>query len=255
MKISINILTWNNKETIIDLLNNVKGDVADIEHEYIFIDNNSNDGTLDLISDWIVRNLANNFSFVRNSENLGISKGKNQGIDLSEGDYILMLDGDVMPVPNTIRLMAKWLDENKDKHAIGMYPNKFALEQNKGGQVHHEEYCKDLYKPVKFKCCCLYYGMFRRSIFKKGLRMNEKGEFGKPGYGWEDHDFYKRMQKAKVDQYVAHINNEKGKYYHKINSSIRAMGHEKYKETSVIRNKQFKKEWDNGSGQGSRKSS
>ena len=239
MKLSINILTWNNKSTILMLLAAVKLDMEGIEHEYIFVDNGSNDGTVEAISNWIANNDVHNSVFIKNEKNVGISKGKNVGIDVSLGEYILMLDGDVVPVHNSIPLMIEWLDNNKDKHALGMFPNKFSTTPD-----HAETRCNELIGFRDFKCCCLYYGLFRRSMFEKGLRMNVEGEFGKPGYGWEDHDFFERMKAAGYKQYVAHINKESGKYYHAINSSIRAMGRDVYIETSKNRNKQFKGIWE-----------
>jgi hypothetical protein len=98
-------------------------------------------------------------------------------------------------------------------------------------------------KPI-IRRCCIYYGIFRTSLFENGLRFNEDGEFGKPGYGWEDHDFYERMNKMGVIQYVANVNKPNGKYYHAINSSIRVMGHGEYMNTSRVRHEYFKKIWE-----------
>lgn len=237
--ISINILTWNNASTIIDLMNAAKKEVEFLEHEFIFVDNGSTDGTSDLISKWISDNVKDNFTYIRNSENRGISVGKNQGINNSNGDYIMMLDGDIVPVDNSIRLMVDWMEKNVDKVAIGMYPNKFTI--SKDMAVKH---CDELVNIKEHPCACLFYGIYRRKIFDDGLRLSEEGEFGKPGYGWEDHDFFKRFTSAGHIQYVAMINNNTGLYYHKINSSIRAMGREKYVDTSRARGKQFHEVWD-----------
>ena len=249
--ISVFILSWNNKKTIQKCAQAAFEDVKDMEHEFIFVDNGSDDGTVDLIGEWITGHLKDNFKFIRNSENKGISHGKNAGIDASCGEYILMLDGDVVAVPNSVKLMLAWLEEN-GKDALGMFPNKFSNTPD-----HAETYCNELIGFREFKCCCLYYGLFRRKIFDSGLRLSVDGEFGKPGYGWEDHDFFLRMKQKGIIQYVAHINSEKGKYFHDINSSIRAMGHDKYIETMRSRDKQFKETWEgkSGSGQGSDKPS
>jgi len=239
LKLSINILTLNNKDTILKLLEAVKADMEGIDHEYIIIDNGSTDGCGDLIGDWITSNLSDNFNFVRHQDNLGISVGKNRGIGLSRGEYILMLDGDVVPVANSIPVLIKWLEDNPDKHAIGMMPNKFVTSSDMA-----EERCEKIVEVDKHKCCCIFYGLFRRSIFDRGLRMCEEGEMGKPGYGWEDHDFYQRMKQAGIDQYAGEINKHGGRYFHAINSSVRAMGRNKYMETSRLRSKQFKETWD-----------
>lgn len=233
MKVSINILTWNNRKTIEKILVVLHEEMKDVPHEYIFVDNGSDDGTKDVLRKWPFT------VYVDNPKNYGISIGKNQGINASTGDYILMLDGDVVPVPNSIRLMLNFLEDAVNVDALGMFPNKFSTSED-----HAEKRCEKLVGFRKYKCCCLYYGMFRRKIFDAGLRLSEDGHFGKPGYGWEDHDFFKKMQLFGIDQWVAHINRENGKYFHDINSSIRAMGREKYIDTSILRHKQFTERWD-----------
>ena len=238
MKLSINILTWNNESTILKLLEAVKGDMEWIDHEYIIIDNGSTDNTNNLVDSFFADSLSDNFSLVRNKENLGISVGKNRGISLSEGEYILMLDGDIVPVANSIPVLIQWLEDNPDKHAIGMLPNKFVTSPDMA-----EKRCDKLIEVKEHKCCCLFYGLFRRSMFANGLKMCEEGEMGKPGYGWEDHDFYKRMQQAGFEQYAGEINKHGGRYFHAINSSIRAMGREAYMETSRLRASHFKEVW------------
>lgn len=237
--ISVNVLVWNNKSTIVKTLTAIENDLKDTSHEYIIVDNGSTDGSCDLVSGWIADSLPANSNFVCHQENLGISVGKNRGIGLSKGEYIFMCDGDVVPVPNSIRMMIAWMDSNIDKVAIGMHPNKFVTSPDMAGGV-----CEKLADVKEHRCACLYYGLYRRRIFDGGLRMSEDGEFGKPGYGWEDHDFFERFKKAGHTQYVADINNHTGRYYHHINSSIRAMGREVYMETSRARGKQFHEAWD-----------
>jgi glycosyltransferase involved in cell wall biosynthesis len=243
MKVSVNILCWNNLDVLEMSLPMLLEELKYIDHEIIFVDNGSTDGSKEFMLKWKEKHpwLLTNLMF--NSENMGISKGKNQGIDHSRGEYIFMMDGDVCPVPHSILKLIKFLDENKDKHAIGMYPNKWTDQDGKSGATYFETRCEQLFEPVVHKCACLFYGMYRRSIFKDGLRLCEDGAFGEEGYGWEDHDFFKRMQKEGVIQYVAHINHPKGRYYHKINSSIRSMGDKVFRKSLSDRSKQFKEIW------------
>jgi glycosyltransferase involved in cell wall biosynthesis len=248
MKLSVNILAWNTLDTIEITLPLLIDELKGYEHEIIIVDNGSEDGIDDYIK------MFPRVKFIKNEENRGISIGKNQGINASSGDYLLLLDGDVVPVPNSISLMMEFLDEHENIHAIGMYPNKFVNEPNSGHKVMHEEYCYELFEPALHRCACLFYGMYKREMFDYGLRMTEEGEFGQPGYGWEDHDFYLKMKRMGYQQYAADINSPRGRYFHKINSSIRNMGHETYRETSKRRSKQFKEIWD-ASGQGSDKTS
>lgn len=228
--LSVNILTWNTFRTLVDTLEVLKQELVDLDSEIIIVDNGSNDGCEKLAT-------------IANPTNLGISKGKNQGIDASKGNYILLIDGDIVPVPNSIRLLAKHLDENKDCQAIGFLPNKFSQQQNKNGQTHfHETYCHKLEPIEEHKGHCIYYGMYRKEVFEK-IRFDE--EYG-VGYGWEDLDSYMQMEALGIKQYVAGINHKCGKYYHAINSSINnkgCLGFEKYMETSRARSIIFKRKW------------
>ncbi len=236
VKISVNILTWNCLDTLQDSLYPIMEEVKMFDSEVIVVDNGSDDGTDEFLAD-------KDIVYKRYKRNMGISKGKNAGIKLSKGEYIMLLDADVLPVPNSIRLMVKYLDENPKQDAIGFYPNKWTNQKNKFQCKYHETFCEELFDVKPINRCCIYYGMYRRKIFDDGLMLNEEGEFGKGGYGWEDHDFFNRMKKRGIVQMVAHVNNEKGRYYHNINSSIRAMGRNAYDITSKQRLKAYRKIW------------
>lgn len=227
MKLSVNILTWNTIKTLHDTIHILKKELAGIDAEVIIVDNGSTDG-------------SQNFATIKNEVNLGISKGKNQGIDRSKGEYILLLDGDIVPVPNSIVCLVDYLDRNNEVDALGFYPNKFSIQKNGHRALFHEEFCHTLFDVKPHVTHCIYYGIYRRKVFDLGIRMDES--YG-VGYGYEDLDFFMQMKEKKITQYVAHINHAGGKYYHEINSSIRQMGYEKYMETSKERSKIFNHKW------------
>jgi glycosyltransferase involved in cell wall biosynthesis len=231
LKLSVNILTWNCIDTLRETLDILHDDLKDIEYEIIIIDNGSTDGCAELAT-------------IRNEGNQGVSIGKNQGIKASGGEYIFMLDGDIVPVKNSINCLLEWLETNKGEYAIGFYPNKFTNQKNKNGQVHHETYCRYLFEPRIHTQAIAFYGLFRRSMFDDfWIMFPEEGPFGECGYGWEDSDLYMQMRDAEIQQWVAGINSPIGRYYHEINSSIRLMGHDKYMATSRARGEAFNKKW------------
>lgn len=231
LKLSINILTWNCFDTLQMTLDVLKKELETIpDSEIIIVDNGSNDGSEKLAT-------------IRNPDNRGISIGKNQGIEASQGEYILLLDGDVVPVLNSIRLLLKYMEANPECLALGFMPNRFSIEKNRPGMSHHESVCHTLFNPRPSPTTCIFYGMFHRSVFNK-CRMSVDGPFGGPGYGWEDHDFFNQMKEAGITQWVCGMNYETGKYYHKINSSIRVMGHGKYQSTSEIRGRAYHQKWE-----------
>jgi len=229
MKLSINILTLNNVDTLIDTLHVIKEEPIDKETEVIIVDNGSTDGCEDLAT-------------ICNEKNLGISIGKNQGIRASKGEYILLLDGDVVPVKNSIRKLLEYMEANPECKALGFFPTKFSAEKNRVGMSYHESICHTLFNPRPSRTACLYYGIYHRSIFDVCM-LDETGEYNGPGYGWEDHDFFRQMKEAGMTQWVCGMNYETGKYYHKINSSIRVMGHNQYVKSSEARGRQYHEKW------------
>jgi GT2 family glycosyltransferase len=228
VKISVNILTWNTASTLHETLHVLKEELKGIDHEVIIVDNGSNDGSQD-------------YATIANKENLGISVGKNQGIKASVGEYILLIDGDIVPVPNSIRCLIKYLDEHPDIDALGFRPNRFSNQKNKNGQNHHEDYCEKLHDIREHDGHCIYYGIYRRGVFDKVMLDENYGV----GYGYEDLDFYMQMKQAGIKQYICDINHTNGKYYHEINSSIRNMGYQKYIDSSKERWKLFQSKWGN----------
>ena len=95
MKLSIIILTWNSleyiKQTLPPLL---KQSLKDIE--YIYVDNGSTDGTVEYIKEQIKKNKQRNIKLMENSTNLGISIAKNKGVKESKGEYLLLIDDDIL---------------------------------------------------------------------------------------------------------------------------------------------------------------
>lgn len=219
-------------ETLHETLHMLIDELRGIESEVIIVDNGSTDG-------------CERFATIRNPVNLGISKGKNQGIDASVGEYLMLIDGDVVPVPNSIRMLLEHLEANPDVHAIGFLPNKFCNTKNKGSQKNYEEFCFKLDPIEQHYGHCIYYGMYRReAVFGPGkVRFDE--QYG-VGYGWEDLDSYMQMEKLGIKQFSAGMNHKSGKYYHKINSSInneKCLGFQEYMRTSFQRSKIFKSKW------------
>jgi len=226
MRLSVVILTWNNIKALEKTLEILKEELFEISHEIIIVDNGSDDG-------------CQRIATINNYENMGVSVGKNQGIDLSTGDFVLMLDGDIVPVRNSVQCLYNYLIVHEEVDAIGFPPNKFTAEWGK-----QAEWCSYLQDVKVVSSSNMYYGMVRRKVFDLGLRMEVGGPFSGPGYGWEERDFYMQLKKAGILQYAANINNAQDRYYHDINSSIKLMGKEKYISSSKERHEFFKKKWD-----------
>lgn len=95
MKISLIVLTWNSlpyiEQTLPPLLEQKYRDV-----EYIYVDNGSTDGTVKYIKEQIQKNKDKNIKLIENGTNLGISIAKNKGVQQSTGEYLLLIDDDIL---------------------------------------------------------------------------------------------------------------------------------------------------------------
>lgn len=92
MKLSVITLTYNKlkytKKYIDSLFKNTK------DFELIIVDNGSTDGTREYLKS------LDNIKLILNDENVGFSKGNNQGLEITEGEYIAFLNNDILLYPN-----------------------------------------------------------------------------------------------------------------------------------------------------------
>ena len=88
-KVSIVVLTYNSKNFIGFCLDSVFSQRSR-DFEVIIVDNASSDGTLNLIKKYP------KVLLIENKKNLGACKARNQGIEVSNGKWILTLDCDVI---------------------------------------------------------------------------------------------------------------------------------------------------------------
>lgn len=83
--------------------------------EIIFVDNNSTDGSKEMIE----RKYGENLKYIFNTNNLGFAGGMNSGINASIGDYVLLLNSDLFLEESYISNAVMQLESNMKKR-IGM---------------------------------------------------------------------------------------------------------------------------------------
>ena len=113
MKLSIIVCVFNEVSTIKKVYEEILNVelIHDIEKEIIIIDNNSNDGTKE-----ILRNINNaNTKIIFQKKNMGKGNSIIDGVKVSTGDYIIFQDADLEYSPNNYnKLLKKLLDNNLD---------------------------------------------------------------------------------------------------------------------------------------------
>lgn len=118
MTLSIIILSWNTKDLTRNCLRSIFNNVRDIDFEVIVVENGSSDGSADMVEKEFPQ-----VKLIRNSENLGFTKGNNQGFKASGGEYILFLNSDtIVPLPsngrNQFKKMIETMQEDKTIGAL-----------------------------------------------------------------------------------------------------------------------------------------
>lgn len=112
--VSIVIVTYNSKEYLINCLDSLLSSQTKSNYEIIVIDNASIDNTYTIVSPDYP-----GVKFIYNSTNSGFAYANNQGIDISSGKYILLLNPDTLIVNNAIDIMVDFLETNPHAGACG----------------------------------------------------------------------------------------------------------------------------------------
>ncbi len=107
-KVLIQIVTWNSRPYLpacLELIRNQKY----TDWSLLIIDNGSRDQTVEF-----VRKDYPQFSLLENRQNLGFARAHNQGIRISNSEYILVMNPDVILTPSFLSQMAGALQAQPD---------------------------------------------------------------------------------------------------------------------------------------------
>ena len=122
MDLSIVILNYKTKNMVKQCLKNIVDLNLPFEYEVIVIDNNSNDGT-----DKMMQEFFPNFRFIQSKQNKGMGSGNNIGIQNARGEYILILNPDVVVLKDSIESLLAVIKSNSKIGAVApqlLNPNK-----------------------------------------------------------------------------------------------------------------------------------
>lgn len=119
--LSVIIVSWNVKSFVLKCLKSIYDSNNLDEIEIILIDNNSNDNTTLEIAKFIKATNKNKpyFKLIHNLKNIGFSRACNQGIKISIGKYILLLNPDTIVFPDTFKNIIEFAEKNPECGIIG----------------------------------------------------------------------------------------------------------------------------------------
>ncbi|MEN8186285.1 MAG: glycosyltransferase family 2 protein [Bacteroidota bacterium] len=114
-KLSIIIVNYNVQHFLEQCLTSVIEATKNIESEIIVIDNNSSDGSCEMLKDKFP-----DVKLIDNKNNVGFAKANNQGVNIAKGEYILILNPDTVVAENTFETILNFTEKQKNPGAIGV---------------------------------------------------------------------------------------------------------------------------------------
>jgi len=127
MDLSIIIVSWKVKEKLRANLQALFNSQGNFSYEVFLVDNNSDDGSVDMVKAEFPQ-----VKLIANSENFGFAKANNQSIKQCIGDYILLLNPDMLVNPDTLIKSLTWAKNNQQATV-----SSFRLVNEQGETIKH----------------------------------------------------------------------------------------------------------------------
>jgi GT2 family glycosyltransferase len=112
--VSIVIISWQMRDLLEVCLDTLFKQTKDITFELILINNNSTDGTVEMIEEQFPQVIL-----VNNKENRGVAPARNQGLKMAKGKYILILDADMELVDNSVKVLFDFMEATPEAGICG----------------------------------------------------------------------------------------------------------------------------------------
>ncbi len=109
MDLAVVIVSWNTRELLRKCLECLRAEVDGIENEVFVVDNNSGDGSADMVAadhSWV--------RLIRNHTNKGFAAANNQAFKLTSARYILLLNPDTEVQPGSIKALIDFLQKKPE---------------------------------------------------------------------------------------------------------------------------------------------
>ncbi|GHT71926.1 hypothetical protein FACS1894155_09940 [Bacteroidia bacterium] len=115
MKLSVVIVNYNVRYYVEQCLLSVLEATKNMEAEIFVVDNHSSDDSIGYLKPKFPGVI-----FIENEDNPGFSKANNQAIELSEGEYILLLNPDTVVAEDTFENVCRFMDEHPEGGGLGV---------------------------------------------------------------------------------------------------------------------------------------
>jgi N-acetylglucosaminyl-diphospho-decaprenol L-rhamnosyltransferase len=111
MKVSIIIVNYNTSGLLKSCVDSINYYEKDIDKEFIIVDNNSEDNAKEIIESLVSNNI--NTKSVSLDSNYGFAYSNNRGYEVCTGEYILILNPDVLFIESLFNTLIEHLKDNR----------------------------------------------------------------------------------------------------------------------------------------------
>lgn len=119
--VSIVVISWKMRDLAFRMLDTLHRFVTGVDFEVVFVDNGSEDGTLEM-----VESKFPSVRLIRNIQNRGVAPARNQAIREAKGKYVCILDADLEFVEDALTPLVRLLEQHPEAGVAGarlVFPN------------------------------------------------------------------------------------------------------------------------------------
>ena len=116
MDVSIIIVNYNTAVLLEDCIHSIKEQSVEISYEIIVVDNASADDSVSMLETTFPEVIL-----IKSPENIGFGKANNLGVKQAEGNYVLLLNTDILLINNAVKILFDYMESPaaKDTGACG----------------------------------------------------------------------------------------------------------------------------------------
>jgi glycosyltransferase involved in cell wall biosynthesis len=125
-RVSVVMSVHNGEKYLRDAIESILGQTFS-DFEFIIIDDGSSDGSAEIVAAYSDQRIR----FIRNEQNIGLTRSLNKGLDLADGAYIARMDSDDISLPERLAKQVAFMDTNLQVGACGTW----ALDIDEAGHI------------------------------------------------------------------------------------------------------------------------
>ncbi len=112
--LDIILVCWNNKDYLKPCLQSLRDGHLETGYRVVVVDNGSTDGSQAMLKEEFP-----DVEIIQNDKNVGLSRASNQGIEITQGKYVLLLNNDTLVDGSGLDTLVEYLDTHPETGAVG----------------------------------------------------------------------------------------------------------------------------------------